>query len=183
MGMSSLHKRSRVQSHHCNTFIILNDTWAQQHSQRGKKCMKLVLQTSHNHVLYKSLGVKVGCSFTFLRRLCINVRKTWDTTKPIPTTSRRAEMIPTAGITHDLRVMFACAGYTEIRPRDSRGWMETSISGRSTSFTLQLHDRLISNSQPVIYEFQPFSLHAASFPLFCWEVSSGVDCSSRRAAK
>lgn len=106
--------------------------------------MKSVLQTSHNHVLYKGLGVKVGVSFTFLRRLCMNVRKTWDTTKPIPTTSRRAEMIPTAGITHDLRVMFACAGYTEIRPRDTRGWMETSVSGRSASFTSQLHDRLIS---------------------------------------
>lgn len=47
------------------------------------------------------------CSFTFLRRLCITVRKTWDTIRPIPTASSRAEMTPTAGITNDLRVMSA----------------------------------------------------------------------------
>lgn len=49
----------------------------------------------------------------------MNVRKTWDTTKPIPTTSRRAEMIPTVEIAQDLRVMFAGASNTQSRARDT----------------------------------------------------------------
>lgn len=56
-------------------------------------------------VLKESL--QVCCCFTFLRRLSITVRKTWDTIRPIPTASSRAEMTPTAGIRHDLRVMSA----------------------------------------------------------------------------
>lgn len=69
---------------------------------------------------------KVTC-ITFFRRLCINVRKVWATTKPIPTPSRRPDMIPTAGTTHGLRVMLRaprtqggkCAGVKDLRMNEN----------------------------------------------------------------
>lgn len=61
---------------------------------------------------------KVTC-ITFFRRLCIKVRKAWDTTKPIPTPSRRPEMIPAAGTTHDLRVML-CAPRTQEKNKKTK---------------------------------------------------------------
>lgn len=77
-------------------------------------------QTAIIPPLWRSLkipGESKRTFITFFRRLCIKVRKTWDTTKPIPTTSRRAERIPTAGTRHDLRVMSAWEGGEEIHLR------------------------------------------------------------------
>lgn len=83
------------------------------------------------------------CSFTFLRRLCITVRKAWETIRPIPTASSRAEMTPTAGITHDLRVMSATQRSDLLR-MNGRAASWVTVGGRKVYVPRSSHGRRLN---------------------------------------
>ena len=111
------------------THCPFNTNWT-QHCIQMKKKHEISHQTAtHYHVICTIF--RDFFFFTFLRRLCIILRKTWDTNRPNPATSRTPAMTPTAGIAQDLRVMSAGASNTETRAWGSCRWIE--ILGRWAS--------------------------------------------------